>query len=66
MLSIPRSLGGAISERMRPRMSVNTFSAAPLMAAPIRKVTPPLNMDHFLPNTLVTIDAKNDAIRAAK
>ncbi|THU46223.1 hypothetical protein C4D60_Mb09t02680 [Musa balbisiana] len=52
--------------RMRPRMSMRTFLAAPLSAAPIRKTSPPPNMDHLRPNVLVTIDAKKEAINAAR
>ncbi|URE06036.1 hypothetical protein MUK42_22647 [Musa troglodytarum] len=59
-------LANPTPRRMRPRRSSSTLSAAPLMAAPTRKVMPPPNMDHFLPNALVTVDAKKEAIRAAK
>lgn len=52
--------------RTRPRMSIRTFMAAPLMAEPSRKVIPPANMDHFLPNILVTVDARKDERRAAQ
>lgn len=47
-------------------MSMATFSAAPLMAAPTRKVAPPRSIDHLRPNTRVTVEAKNEATSAAR
>ncbi|KAH0452642.1 hypothetical protein IEQ34_019941 [Dendrobium chrysotoxum] len=52
--------------RMRPRISISKFTAAPLRVAPIRKMRPPPNMDHLRPNSLVTVEAKKDATRAAR
>ncbi|KAF3773461.1 hypothetical protein EJ110_NYTH47963 [Nymphaea thermarum] len=51
--------------RRRPMMSMATFCAAPLMAAPTRKVKPPKIMDAFLPDTLVTAEAVKDATSPA-
>jgi hypothetical protein len=47
-------------------MSISTFSAAPVSAAPTRNVTPPPNMDHLRPATRVTVAAKKDATSAAR
>ncbi|KAH0452467.1 hypothetical protein IEQ34_019766 [Dendrobium chrysotoxum] len=55
-----------IPRRKRPRISIKTFTAAPLMIAPTKKVRPPPNMDHLRPNALVTVEAKKEAIRAAR
>ncbi|KAH0454319.1 hypothetical protein IEQ34_016243 [Dendrobium chrysotoxum] len=52
--------------RMRPAMSIATSLAKPLRAAPMRKVMPPPNIDHFRPSTRVTVEAKKDAINAAR
>jgi len=81
LLSMPRIRPGAISDRYtgtlwlanptptpsstRPRISIATFTAAPLSAHPTRKVTPPANMDHLRPAARVTDAAKSDAISAA-
>ena len=43
-----------------------TSFAKPLMIAPVQKSTPPINMDSFLPNLLVTVDATNEATNAAR
>ncbi|KAH0469196.1 hypothetical protein IEQ34_002428 [Dendrobium chrysotoxum] len=43
-----------------------TSLAAPLSAAPMRKVIPPPNIDHFRPKVRVTDEAKKEAISAAR
>ncbi|CAA7394662.1 unnamed protein product [Spirodela intermedia] len=52
--------------RMRPMMSMATSLAAPLMAAPARKVTPPKSIEILRPKTRVTVDAKKEATSAAR
>ena len=52
--------------KIRPIISISTFLAAPLMIAPAQNRTPPNNIDNFLPNLRVTVDATNDDNSAAK
>ena len=55
-----------IPNKIRPMISIAILTAAALMIAPAKKTKPPMNMDIFLPNFLVTHDAQNDATSAAK
>lgn len=52
--------------KIRPRISIQTALAAPLIIAPEQNNTPPNNIDHFRPNVRVTVDATNDDNNAAK
>lgn len=46
-------------------ISISMFTAAPFRIEPNKKTKPPINMDIFRPNLLVTIEAKKEATNAA-
>jgi len=47
-------------------MSIARFWAKPLRIDPARNVSPPMNIDIFLPRALVTTEAQNEATKAAR